>query len=161
MDIRNFKEKIELAKKYAADEIEFKDEIFLVALLKEVFGKDSLKKDSAVTQASTISKEANVKQLSIREFLNEKKPTNDVERVLAIGYFLEKYESLNNFNFDDIKNAFIKSKETLPQNIHDKINMNIRKGHIAELPEKKDEKKSYYLTATGEKFVEQGFKSEA
>ena len=160
MDIGSFKGKIESAKKYAADEIEFKNEVFLVALLKEVFGKDSLKKDSTVTQTSTRSKEANVKQLSIREFLNEKKPTNDVERVLGMGFFLEKYEGYACFNVDDIKNAFVKSKEPLPQNIHDKINMNIRKGHITEYPEEKDNKKSYHLTTTGERVVEQGFKND-
>ena len=160
MDIQNFKEKIELAKKYAADEIEFKNEIFLVALLKEVFGKEYSRKDPVITQTSTTPKEANIKQLSIREFLNEKKPTNDVGRVLAMGFFLEKYEGYTCFNVDDIKNAFVKSKEPLPQNIHDKINMNIRKGHITEYPEEKDNKKAYHLTATGEKIVEQGFKGE-
>ena len=153
MDIKNFKEKIELAKKYAADEIEFKNEIFLVALFKEIFGKEYSRKDPIITP-SIIPKEANIKQLSIREFLNEKKPTNDVERVLGMGFFLEKYEGYTCFNVDDIKNAFVKSKEPLPQNIHDKINMNIRTGRIMEAEEKKDSKKAWELTATGEAFVE-------
>ena len=159
MDIGSFKGKIESAKKYAADEIEFKNEIFLVALFKEIFGKEYSRKDPIITP-SIIPKEANIKQLSIREFLNEKKPTNDVERVLGMGFFLEKYEGYTCFNVDDIKNAFVKSKEPLPQNIHDKINMNIRKGHITEYPEEKDNKKSYHLTTTGEKTIEQGFKSD-
>lgn len=150
-----FKEKIETARKYANEESEFKNEVFLVKLLEEVF-----KVGPVVHQIPEALKQSTTKQLSIREFLNEKKPSSDVEKVLAMGYFLEKFESFISFNSDDLKNAFIKAKEPLPQNIHDKIYLNCRKGHITEYPENKDNKKAYHLTATGEKVVEEEFKGE-
>ena len=158
MNLENLKEKIEIAKKQSAEESEFKKETFLAVLIAELLQKKESNLQSREVE-STVSK-SKLKQLSIKEFLLEKKPTNDVERVLSMGFFLEKYGDYTCFNVDDIKNAFVKSKEPLPQNIHDKINMNIRKGHITEYPEEKDNKKSYHLTTTGEKVVEQGFKSD-
>lgn len=109
------------------------------------------------TSDQNIQESNKEKQLSLREFLLEKKPSNDVERTLAIGYFLEKYENIGSFNVEDILNAYVRAKEKKPQNINDKINMNIKKGHIDEDRVKKGGKKSWYLTNSGEIFVDNNF----
>ena len=41
------------------------------------------------------------KKISIREYLISKKPKNDVNKTLAIGNYLEKYENLEFFNKND------------------------------------------------------------
>jgi hypothetical protein len=100
------------------------------------------------------------KKLSLREFLLSKKPTGDVKKALAIGYYLEKHEELSSFNINDLEAAFERAKETKPTNMNDKVNMNIRNGHLEETSEKKDSRKSWYLTNSGEQYVENGFKTQ-
>lgn len=101
---------------------------------------------------------AKIRKLSINEFIRSKKPKNDVERALAIGYFLEQYESMENFNSNDLKEYFKKSREKIPSNIPDKILKSVKKGHIMSSEEKKDDLNAYILTNTGIDFVENDFK---
>ena len=98
------------------------------------------------------------KKLSLREFLLFKKPTGDVKKTLTIGYYLEKHEKLSSFNINELEAAFERAKEKKPTNMNDKVNMNIRNGHLEETSEKKDSRKSWYLTNSGEQYVENGFK---
>lgn len=98
------------------------------------------------------------KELTVKEFILTKRPSNDVEKTLAIGYFLEKFGGTASFNVEDLAKNFALAKEAIPQNINDKVNLNIKKGHIAEARGKKDKKKAWMLTNSGEKFVENGFK---
>src|SRR2546430_8087789 len=98
------------------------------------------------------------KEVSVKEFVIEKKPSNDVEKTLVIGYFLERYAGIAPYNVDDLSRHFQLAKEAIPGNINDKVNMNIKKGHMAEAREKKNKKKAWMLTNSGERFVENGFK---
>lgn len=93
------------------------------------------------------------KKLSLKEFLLGKKVSDDVKKTLAIAYFIEYIENIRPFNTDDLKKAFFLAKEKSPVNLNDKINMNIRNGLIMEAEEKKESKKAWVLTATGEVFV--------
>lgn len=102
-------------------------------------------------------KASNLKKLSLREFFLSKKTNNDVEKTLAIGYYLEKLEGFKSFNIGDLTDAFERAKEKKPININDKVNMNIRNGHMEEALEKKDNRKAWYLTNSGEQFVENNF----
>lgn len=104
------------------------------------------------------SSEDIAKKMSIKEFIMTKKIDDDVKRTLAVGYFLEHMESVSAFNVDDMKKFFRLAKLKLPSNINDKINMNIKNGHIMEAVEKKDSKKAWVLTGTGEIYVEANFK---
>lgn len=97
------------------------------------------------------------KKLSLKEFIISKKPTDDVKKTLAIGYFLEKVEGLSSFNITDLEAAYERAKEKKPTNMNDKVNMNIRNGHVEETSEKKDSRKAWYLTNSGERFVENEF----
>lgn len=100
--------------------------------------------------------QAEDKQLSVKEFLLTKKPSDDVQRTLVIGYYLEHFESMDRFNIRDLADSFRSAKEPPPTNINDKVNMNIRKGQMMEAKEKKDKSKAWVLTNSGEKFVEEG-----
>lgn len=96
------------------------------------------------------------KKLSVKEFLLTKKPNDDVQRTIVIGYYLEHFESMDRFNVRDLADGFRAAKEPLPTNINDKVNLNIRKGHMMEAKEKKDKSKAWVLTNSGEKLVEEG-----
>lgn len=114
---------------------------------------ESLVNHQSAPEPSTKS----VKPLSLREFLRERKPVTDVQRTLAIAYYLEHYERVDRFNADDLEAAFRKAKEPLPSNTHAFINLNIRKGHMMEAEEKKDKLKAFVVTNSGEEFVANGF----
>ncbi len=95
------------------------------------------------------------KKTSIREFLNNTNAKNDVDKSLAMGYFLENYENMNNFNKIDIQRAFLMAKEKSPENINYKLFRNIQKGFLMELDERKNSLKAWTLTNSGITFVEE------
>lgn len=97
-------------------------------------------------------------KISLTEFLREKKPSDDVKKTLAIGYYLQCSEGVGKFNVKDLGKGFQRARETKPLNLSDKVNMAIRNGYLDEDAEKKDHKKAWHLTDSGIKFVENGFK---
>ncbi|MGB9622400.1 MAG: hypothetical protein ACPL07_01015, partial [Candidatus Bathyarchaeia archaeon] len=100
------------------------------------------------------------KTLSIKEFILQKNPKNDVQKALVIGYYLEKFKSVSPFNAKDLEKAWREAREKVPTNIPDKIQKNIAKGHMMEAEEEKGGLKAWVLTSTGEGVVEGGFKQE-
>lgn len=127
-----------------------------LSLLEERIGKIESKLLDAGTKSS--EQTMTTKKMSIKEFLITRTLDDDVKRTLAIAYFIEHMENTKPFNTDDLKKAFRLAKIPLPLNINDKINMNIRAGRIMEAEEKKESKKAWELTATGETFVENELK---
>jgi hypothetical protein len=100
------------------------------------------------------------KQLSVKEFILQKQPHDDVQKTLVLGYYLEHYRSVSPFNGDDLKSLFREAKETVPKNINDKVYLSIEKGFMMEAQSKKDNKKAWTLTGTGERYVENDLKRE-
>jgi hypothetical protein len=94
------------------------------------------------------------KKISAKEFLLTKKLTTDTQKTIALGYYLEHEDSMISFNVDDLIKAFANAKERKPSNVGDAVNKNISRGFIMEASERKDGKKAWTLTSTGEKFVE-------
>jgi len=101
--------------------------------------------------------EKNKKDESIKEFLISKQPQTSLDKTLTIGYFLENYTPLPSFGVADIEHGFRQSKETPPSNISDMISKNAAKGFLMESKTKRGTKKSWVLTNSGEKLIEQGF----
>jgi len=104
-----------------------------------------------------IDKDTRMKKLSIKEFILSKKPRNDVQKTLVVGYYLEKYDGLDCFSWKDLENGFRAAREPVPTNIGVDVGENIRKGYFAEVKEKKDKRKAWYLTNSGEECVDMGF----
>lgn len=111
---------------------------------------------SALEGAPAKKTQVEGKKLSVKEFLLTKKPTDDVRRTLVIGYYLEHFESMDSFNIRDLADGFRSAKEPPPLNINDKVNSNIDKEYMMKAKEKKDKLKAWFLTNSGEKFVEEG-----
>jgi hypothetical protein len=126
-------------------------------ILKEIMKKleDHERRISALEGTPAKKTQGEGKKLSIKEFLLAKKPTDDVQRTLVIGYYLEHFEGMDRFNAKDLTEGFRSAKEPTPANVNDKVNSNIAKGRMMGDKEKKDKFKAWVLTNTGEKFVEE------
>ena len=98
-----------------------------------------------------------VKKLSVKELILSKKPKSEVQKALVIGWYLEKHEGLASFNIEDLESGFRSAKEPVPKNINLAVIGNIAKGYMMEAKERKDNKKAWYLTNSGENCVEMGF----
>jgi hypothetical protein len=99
-------------------------------------------------------------QVSVKEFVLQKEPKDDVQRTLAIGYYLERYKALRSFNVKDLETGFRDAKQRVPNNINLCVIANINKNHMMEAKEKKDKLKAWVLTSPGEKHVENDFEKE-
>jgi hypothetical protein len=113
-------------------------------------------KNSADSTAPAASRKT-----SIKEFLLERAASDDVQKTLAIGYFLETQEGMSSFNKADLEKGFRAAKESVPANINDKVNMSIKNGHMMEAAEKKSSLKAWVLTSSGETYLQNGFKKTA
>lgn len=118
-----------------------------------------LEKKLAAIEAKSKIVRSKQKGISLKEFLKEKKPKGYTQTTLAIGFYLENYDGLTSFNVGDLDRGFRAAKEPQPKNLNDTANQNIKNGHIMECKAKKDAKKSWVLTASGEEFVENGFEN--
>lgn len=94
------------------------------------------------------------KKISAKEFLMTKALKAETDKIIALGYYLEHTEGMPLFNVDDLTNVFQAAKEKRPSNINDVVNRSVARGMLMEAPEKKDSKKAWVLTSTGEKYVE-------
>ncbi len=93
------------------------------------------------------------KKVSAKEFLMTKNLKSEILKTLALGYYLEHLEGLEYFNVVDLETAFRSAKEKPPKNINDAVNKNISKGFFMEAAERKDMKKAWVLTSSGENHV--------
>ena len=98
------------------------------------------------------------KKTSIKEFLLEHPPRTDIQRTLAIGYFLENRAGMASFTKPDLEKGYSAAKETPPSNIGVNIRHCIKQGHMMDADEKKNNKAAYVVTRSGEQFVAGGYK---
>jgi len=73
---------------------------------------------------------------------------------------LENQEGLASFNVGDLDRVFRLAREKLPKNLNDAVNKNISRGLLMEAAERKDSRKAWHLTSTGERFVENEMKTQ-
>ena len=109
------------------------------------------------TQEQEISKSPK-KELSIKEFILQKKPASDLRKALTIAYYLEKFRQITSFTITELEEGFKEAKEPIPKNLSDVIYKNAKRGLFMETKERKDSKKAWTLTSTGEALVENNFK---
>ena len=116
------------------------------------------KLEDTLFSADGVKTSAGGKKMSANEFLRTKEIDTDTQKVLVLCYYLEKTESMPSFNATDVEAIFRSAKEKLPANINDLVNSNVKRAFMDEAKEKKDGKKAWYLTSTGENYVEQELK---
>lgn len=93
------------------------------------------------------------KKLSIKEFIIDKSPSDDIQRATCIAEYLDKLEGKARFTTKDISNGFKNAKLKTPENVSDKIQQAIKKGWIAP----GENKGEFYITLAGEKMVGEKF----
>lgn len=117
--------------------------------------------EKALSISSTISGENEKKRRrpAIKEFLNEKTLKTDVDRILAIAVYHDRFIKPDScFNKEDISNLVKKAKIKKPSNISDTIYQNARKGYFEEDGKGEDGKKKWYVTGSGISIVDRNFK---
>lgn len=119
---------------------------------------DLSKRVASIEKLITGPTQAQIKKAtSIKEFILDKKPKDESQKILVIAYFLEKYDGLtSSFNVRDLVSGFERAKEKMPANINDRVNKIIANtGYLMEAKEKKDNLKAWLLTNSGERFIDE------
>ena len=98
------------------------------------------------------------KELSIKEFILEKKPSSDLNKTITVAFYLERYRKVSPFSIKDLEQLFREAREPIPKNISDAVNKNIAKGFIMKTDKKKEGLTTWTLTSSGERFVENGLR---
>lgn len=98
---------------------------------------------------------------AIREFLNEKKPKTNLDRILAIAVYHNRFIESNTdfFNVKNILDLIPKAKLKKPANINDVINKNVIKGYFEEDGKDESGKKRWYVTESGISRVDNNFEN--
>jgi len=142
--------------KYRKGELEIEvhgDKSFVESKFKELFeAKLEAVSKKAEVKVETIPE--GKKEMSLAEFLNSKQPKAHGDKILVFGYYLEKQKGYGSFNRDDIEKCYIDSKTPKTTNIGVYISQLISGGYIMPV-EKKDNKKAWQLTTSGETYVEE------
>ena len=97
------------------------------------------------------------KGMSTAQFFRKTSPRTDVDRVLAAGYFLEKFKNQDSFTASEISNTVREAKISPPRNTNDAINRNIKKGYMMPSGDKEG-KIAFVLTTDGEDVITELFK---
>ena len=93
------------------------------------------------------------KALSEAQFFKKVSPKTDLDRVLAAGYYLERFKQVQNFPSTEIADTIRLAKIAPPKNTSDAVAKNIRKGTIMPSGDKEG-RMAFVLTTDGEEAVE-------
>lgn len=91
--------------------------------------------------------------MQISEFLAQKNITTHIDRIVAILYY--KYHRGNELTtVAELTEAYSTARRSPPGNLSDVLAKCIRKGYVIEARDKKEGKKAWQITPSGENFVE-------
>lgn len=94
----------------------------------------------------------------LSEFLAGKNITTHLDRIVAILYY--QYHKGNSLTtIVELEEAYSNARVKAPRNFSDVLAQCIRRGYVVEAKDKKDGKKAWQITPTGEEFVEAELKS--
>jgi hypothetical protein len=93
--------------------------------------------------------------IAINEFVGKLKIDSFVDLTVALAYYLQCRDGVEQFTIRDISDAFIRARADRPKNLSDVLAGSAKNGWIAEMEERRAELKMWYLTTSGEKHVEE------
>jgi len=144
--------------KYKKGDLEIEvqgDKEFVEEKFKELLKVKSVTvSEETVSPPSTKSRGVGGKRMSLAEFLKTKNPKGHDDTILFFGYFIEKIEGASSFNVDDIKKCYRDAKIPPTKNIPTYTTILTKKGYVMDAGDKKDNKKAWVLTKSGEEYVE-------
>ena len=106
----------------------------------------ALEKELCANPSLSVSKKRN---LSVNEFLREKKPATAIDIILVIAFYHERLNETDSFSANDLLDLIRKAKQKKPANINDLVNKNISKGYFEEDKAGEDGKKRWDVTSSG------------
>lgn len=114
-----------------------------------------LTEDKTIAPQTIVSK-AEVLPTSLVEFIKNKgNPSSHTDIAIIFSYWLHKKEKIGSYNKDDIENCYTVARITKPKNVSDVMNRLQAKGYLMPANQKKDNKKAWIITKSGEEYVEQ------
>lgn len=144
--------------KYKKGDLEIEvqgDKAFVEGKFKELIEmKPASAPKEASVQPSIKPQDETGKKMSLAEFLKTKSPKGHDDKILVFGYFVEKIEGASSFNVDDIKKCYRDAKIPPTKNIPTYTGLLTKDGYVMDAGEKKDNKKAWVLTKSGEEYVE-------
>jgi hypothetical protein len=131
------------------------DKAFVEEKFKEMLMLKPMETQKGPPASSSIQPlEEGGKKISLAEFLKTKNPRSHGDKILVLGYYLEKAKGYPSFNLDEIEACYMEARLPKTKNFSAYITPLVRSGHLMDAAEKKDNKKAWRLTASGLKFVE-------
>jgi len=88
------------------------------------------------------------------EFLAQKNTKTHFDRIMAILYY-HYHSGQESMTIRELQGAYSSVRVKAPRNFSDILAQGIRKGYVIEALSKKDGKKAWQITATGERYVEE------
>lgn len=109
---------------------------------------------SAANPAPERQTEDRLASMDLAEFLATHKVVTHPDRVVAIAYHAYHTRNGASISTQDLTDGYSRARIKQPQNFPDVIATCVRKGRLVE-GERRDGKKSWVITRTGETYVEQ------
>lgn len=119
------------------------------------------KKFKELTEGKVVAPEATTPKVegiptSLVEFVKAKgNPSGHNDIAIIFSYWLHKKQNMSSYNKVDIERCYSEARIPKPANITDVMNKNQGKGYLMPATEKKDKKKAWVITGSGEDYVEQ------
>lgn len=115
-----------------------------------------LLQESLVVTREEVKPEIRHKALptQLSEFLAGKNITTHVGRIAAILYY-QYHKGIELTTVAELEEAYSTARVRPPRNFSDLLSNCIRRGYVVQAKDKKDGKKAWQITPTGEKFVEE------
>jgi hypothetical protein len=112
----------------------------------------SARLEKSVESSTIEAAETAPKRISVAQFFKKLSSKTELDRVLAAGYFLEKFKDQDSFTAAEISDTIRGAKISPPRNPNDSINKNIKKGYIMPSGDKEG-KMAFVLTSDGEEAI--------
>lgn len=101
-----------------------------------------------------------IPKMHITEVLASKNLKSHMDKVEAIAWhFLRQGE--DSVTAKDIFDAYARARLQRPKNLTDVVNQSVRRGHLADSAGKKNDRKAWSITPTGERYIGETLLSEA
>lgn len=111
----------------------------------------------AAPAPSTTAAAPAARELSLREYLNEVEAKRNLDKIVAIGAFLESERGYKTFTSTQIKTEFRSAREAVPGNLPRDMAAAVGAGWLAESHDAPNE---FYVTDSGHKAIEAKFSAD-
>ncbi|MEQ9692302.1 MAG: hypothetical protein RLO48_21520 [Bauldia litoralis] len=123
-------------------------------IVQVVMGGGTLAIGQEATSPVLVARPSDTVSLSLREHLDEVRPSKKPEQIVTIAHYVCEIERQADFSRDDIRSRFITAREPAPGNFGRDFAIAVKNGWVAEVHGKKNR---YYVTAKGVQAIGNNF----